>query len=350
MKQYSIQIRIIHVLQFKAVDGAGVCERLHPKLAGSAMSVKTSKQETVGKALLNEGADWREFLRMLVVLFKLRIVALLLLSALGGAFLGAQGRPDVGQLLLLLLTGGMAAAGASALNQYFERSSDVLMSRTRQRPLPSGQIEHPRLVIVTGVLLILLPVAAMAPFNGPLAFWLLAGAVIYVGIYTIWLKPRTLLNIVIGGAAGSAAVMSGGAAVGAWQDPAVIILALMLFLWTPSHFWSLAILYRKDYQRADVPMLPARTTTRQAAWWVFLHTGATALAALALAFTPALGWLYFLPVAGATVDMLWRNIRLIRDPHPRTARGLFLASNVYLTVVLGALIVSSVLQSLWGIG
>lgn len=314
------------------------------------MSVNTREAETVGKSLVSGRARWREFVRMLVVLFKLRIVALLLLSAVGGAFLGAQGRPGLNELLLLLLAGGMAASGASALNQYFERTSDVLMTRTKLRPLPAGQIEHPRLVIAIGVLLILLPVGAIAPFNGPLAFWLLAGAVIYVGVYTIWLKPRTLLNIVIGGAAGSAAVLSGGAAVGAWQDPAVLVLSLIVFLWTPSHFWSLAILYKKDYQQADVPMLPARTTTKQAAWWVLLHTGATGLASLLLALTPALGWIYFVPVAGATIDMLWRNVRLIRDPHPRTARGLFLASNVYLTVVLGAAMVSSLVYGLWGIG
>lgn len=308
------------------------------------MSVDAHEQRSLSRSF----SGWRDFVHMLVVLFKLRIVALLLLSAVGGAFLGAQGVPHLGQLLLLLLTGGMAAAGASALNQYVERRSDVLMTRTRKRPLPAGQIEHPRLVIAVGLVLIILPVLAVAPFNFPLAFWLLAGAFIYVVIYTIWLKPRTLTNIVIGGAAGSAAVMSGGAAVGAWQDPAVIILALMLFLWTPSHFWALAILYRHDYQRAGVPMLPARTTPRQAAWWVFLHTGGTSLAALLLTFSPALGWIYFLPVLGATVDMLWRNVRLIRDPHPRTARGLFIASNIYLTVVLLAAMVSSVVYGIWG--
>lgn len=314
------------------------------------MSVKMQDSNAVSKSLSAERSSWRDFARMLVVLFKLRIVALLLLSAIGGAFLGAQGRPELWQLLLLLLTGGMAASGASALNQYFERRRDELMTRTRRRPLPSGQIEHPRLVISAGIALIVLPVVAVAPFNAALAFWLFAGAVIYVGVYTIWLKPRTLLNIVIGGAAGSAAVLSGGAAVGAWQDPAVIILALLVFLWTPTHFWSLAILYKKDYQRAGVPMLPARISTHQAAWWVLLHTVATGIAALLLTFSPVLGWIYFIPVAGATVDMLWRNIRLLRDPHPRTARGLFMASNIYLTVVLGALMVSSLLHGLWGFG
>ena len=314
------------------------------------MSIKLREQQSLPGPMVSAPAGWREFARMLVVLFKLRIVALLLLAAVGGAFLGAQGWPGLGNLLLLLLAGGMAAAGASALNQYLERGSDLMMHRTKQRPLPTGQIAQPWLVVATGLALIALPVVTLAPFNAALAFWLLCGAVIYVGIYTIWLKPRTLLNIVIGGAAGGAAVMSGGAAAGAWQDPAVITLALLVFLWTPSHFWSLAILYKKDYQRADVPMLPARTSPRDAAWWVFLHTGATSLAALLLVLSPALGWIYFLPVAGATVDMVWRNVRLVRDPSPRLARGLFLASNVYLTVVLLAALVSSAVYGVWGWG
>lgn len=311
------------------------------------MSVNMSNQDALQSDVVRAGQSWRAFVQMLVVLFKLRVVSLLLLAAVGGAFLGARGWPGFGTLLLVLVTGGMAASGASALNQYLERSSDVIMSRTRLRPLPTGAIRHPRLVIAVGLALIYLPTLAVLPFNPALSFYLVLGAFIYVGVYTIWLKPRTLLNIVIGGAAGSAAVMSGGAAAGAAADPAVIVLALLVFLWTPSHFWSLAILYKDDYQKVDVPMLPVHTTLRQAAWWVLLHTAATSLAALLLAFTPGLGWLYFLPVAGATVDLCWRNFKLIADPTSQNARSLFIASNIYLTVVIAALLLSSVLHNLW---
>jgi protoheme IX farnesyltransferase len=167
-----------------------------------------------------------------------------------------------------------------------------------------------------------------------LTTFLLLGAVIYVGVYTLWLKPRTLLNIVIGGAAGSAAVLSGSAAVGAWSDPGAVVLALLVFLWTPSHFWSLAIVYRNDYTQGGVPMLPAQTSPRQAAWWVLVHTGATTLAALMLALHPTLGWVYLVPVAVATVDLLVRNIRLLSDPDGRQALSLFKASNLYLALVL----------------
>lgn len=279
----------------------------------------------------------REWLQLVVVLFKLRVVSLLVLAAIGGAFLGAGGRPGLSQLLLVIITGTMAASGAAALNQYLERHSDYSMSRTRTRPLVSGSISRPGWVIAIGLILIGLPVLAVLPGNAPLAFYLLLGAFIYVGIYTLWLKPRTLLNIVIGGAAGSAAVMSGGAAVGAAQEPAVIVLALLVFLWTPSHFWSLAILYRDDYQKADFPMLPAQMTSGAAGYWVLLHTLATGFAALSLLISPALGWLYFIPVTILTIEMIRRNLALIHTPSPIHARSLFIASNIYLMVILLAI-------------
>jgi protoheme IX farnesyltransferase len=283
---------------------------------------------------------------MLVVLFKLRIVFLLLLAATGGAFLAAGGWPGLGNLLLVWLTGGMAAAGASSLNQYLEREADGTMGRTRRRPLVTGEIARPRWVPVIGILLIIVPSLGVLPFNPALAFFLVLGAVIYVGIYTLWLKPRTLLNIVIGGSAGSAAVLSGSAAAGVWNERSALVLALILFLWTPFHFWSLAILYRDEYQRADVPMLPARTTPRQAALWVLSHTLPTGLAGLLLVIFPTLGWLYFVPVFLATAGLLWRNIKLITDPSPVNARALFLASNIYLLVLLLAICVDTALPAL----
>jgi protoheme IX farnesyltransferase len=286
--------------------------------------------------------NWRETARMLSILFKSRVVSLLLLAAVGGAFLGARGWPGLDILLLVIITGGLAASGAAGMNQYLEKDSDGLMGRTKKRPLVTGDVS-PRGVLIASILMILVPSLLVLPFNPAMTFYLLLGAVIYVGIYTIWLKPRTLLNIVIGGAAGSAAVMSGGAAAGNWQDPAVISLALLVFLWTPSHFWSLAILYRNDYAKAHVPMLPVQTSQKAAAAWVFLHTGAAGLAALLLAVSPALGWLYLIPVVLVTADMLLRNIKLMMKPNPKNARALFISSNIYLMVVLLAVCIGVML-------
>lgn len=301
------------------------------RYAGGAVEVAPANAAlTTGITLV----DRLPSLRTLAVLFKLRIVVLLLFAAVGGAFLAAGGWPGTGRLLLLLVTGGLAAAGASAFNQYLERDTDALMARTRRRPLVSGEIPRPGWVPYVAGLMILGPSLAVLPFNPALTFFLLLGAAIYVGLYTLVLKPRTLLNIVIGGAAGSAAVLSGSAAAGAWNDPGALVLALLVFLWTPSHFWSLAIVYRQDYARGGLPMLPVQTGPRQAAFWVLLHTGATALAALLLAVHPALGWIYLVPIGLATVDMMVRNIRLLHRPGAKHAMSLFKVSNLYLALVL----------------
>ena len=170
-----------------------------------------------------------------------------------------------------------------------------------------------------------------------LALYLLAGAVIYVPIYTIWLKPRTLLNIVIGGAAGSAAVLAGGAAVDVPFDRGVWVLALILFLWTPAHFWSLAVLYRDDYKAAEVPMLPTLVSKRASAWWVFAHTLPMATGTQLLSLIDGLGWIYGISVFLFSADMIRRNIQFIVQPTEQRARTFFISSNIYLMVIFLAI-------------
>jgi protoheme IX farnesyltransferase len=278
--------------------------------------------------------SWASLRKSLVALFKVRVVLLLLLAAVGGAFLAAGGWPGIEALALLVVAGGLVASGASAINQYLERDLDARMERTRKRPLATGSFARPGWVPYVGAALILLPSLAVLPINPALSFFLLLGAAVYIGIYTIWLKPRTPLNIVIGGTAGSVAVLCGSAAVGVWNDPGALLLALLVFLWTPTHFWSLAIAYRDDYARGGFPMLPVQTTPRAAAWWVLLNTCGTALAGMALAARPALGWLYLLPVAVASLGLLILNTRLIVEPSRSRALALFHASNLYLALVL----------------
>jgi protoheme IX farnesyltransferase len=285
-------------------------------------------------------------LSTLVVLFKLRIVVLLLAAAVAGAFLGAGGWPGTNTVVLLLITGGMAAAGASALNQYLEREADARMGRTRERPLVTGVIRRPGWVAVLGTALVVAPTLAVLPTNLALAFFLVGGAVIYIGVYTIWLKPRTSLNIVIGGAAGSFAVLSGGAAAGAWADVGVVALALLVFFWTPIHFWSLALVYREDYERAGVPMLPVTSTARRAAFWSLVHGVATGVTGLALGLHPALGLLFLVPVAIGTVYLVGEGWRLLVRPSSRRAWRVFHASNLYLALILLAICVDAGLRVL----
>ncbi|HSJ58528.1 MAG TPA: heme o synthase [Anaerolineae bacterium] len=273
---------------------------------------------------------WRSLAR----LFKVRVVLLLLVAAVGGAFLASGGWPGAGRLVVLLLAGGSAAGGASAINQYLERDLDARMERTRARPLPAGQWDSGRWVPWLGAVMIVLPALAILPFNPPLTFFLLAGAAIYLYVYTIWLKPRTPLNIVIGGAAGSAAVLSGSAAAGRWDDPAALVLALLVFAWTPTHFWSLAIAYRDDYRRGGFPMLPVHASPRSAASWVLLHASVASLAGILLAAFPILGPLYLVPVILATTALLALGTRLVSAPGRGRALAVFHVSNLYLGLVM----------------
>jgi protoheme IX farnesyltransferase len=260
---------------------------------------------------------------------------LLLFAAVGGAMLGANGRPSLGALILLVITGTLSSAGASALNQYIEQADDAQMQRTRHRPLVNGLYARPKWVAAVSVGLIALSMGiALLAGNPALAVFLGLGAAIYLLVYTIWLKPRTPLNIVIGGAAGSCAVLSGGAAVGHWADPGVLILSMLVFAWTPTHFWSLSLVYRDDYVKTGVPMLPATTTPHRAAMWMLVHAFATGSIALVLGAHHALGWLYIVPVSLATLWLARDSIRLIAHPERRQALAVFKVSNIYLGLVL----------------
>lgn len=284
----------------------------------------------------------REMVALAVKLFKLCIVLLLVTAAIGGAFLGAQGVPSLGALAAIAVTGTLAAGGASAINQYLEQGTDARMPRTRRRPLAAGRIEHPVVVLWIAIAMIVVAVLAALPWKPIMALYLGLGALIYIGIYTVWLKPRSVLNIVIGGAAGSMAVMTGGAAVGAASDPGVIVLALLIFLWTPAHFWALAMFYRDDYALAEVPMLPVHASDVSSARWIFVHAASTGLAAVLLAVHPALGWPYFVPAFAISVAMVAGSARLMRRPERRQAIRLFVLSNLFLLVILTAVVVAAV--------
>lgn len=284
--------------------------------------------------LAAETTDWHMKIKALAGLFKLRIVSLLLISAIGGAMVSAGGWPGGLNLILLVVTGGLSAAGASAINQYLERDRDAQMARTRRRPLPAGIISQPVWVLITGSIMVLLAVILSALYNPALAVSNGLGALIYVGIYTLWLKPRTILNIVIGGAAGSMAVISGGAAAGAWNEPGVITLSLLVFIWTPTHFWSLAMAYRSDYKQAGFPMLPVNTSLRGASRWVAVHTFTTGLVAVLLGFHPVLGLVFLIPILIVTYHFVRLAIQLLRNPTGKMAYNLFKFSNIYLGVVL----------------
>ena len=274
--------------------------------------------------------------QMAIVLFKLRIVSLLLLAAFGGAVLGilTTGQSSLWAWFILTVAGALSAGGASGINQYLERDQDRKMQRTAKRPLAQGQIVRPRIILWLSLSMVISAIALATTVNEATAIFIALGAFIYVAVYTVWLKPHTIVNIVIGGAAGSCAVLAGGAAMGAWSETAVWLLAFLIFAWTPVHFWALALAYRHDYQQAQYPMLPARVPAQTAARWTALHTLLTIFCGLALGTYPAIDWFYLVPIAILSFQLIGKTWQLLRQPEKKPALTLFHFSNIYLAAVL----------------
>jgi protoheme IX farnesyltransferase len=189
--------------------------------------------------------------------FKVRIGIAITLSALAGLAVAPGPLPAAWKIAVLAFAVLLSAASAGAFNHYVERDLDARMARTRDRPFVTGALKpHAGWLWLIGLLLVIAVGAAAWALNLAVALHVFLGAFVYGVVYTVWLKNRTWLNIVVGGLAGSFAVLAGASAVDPGLAPAPVILAVVLFLWTPPHFWSLATALREDYARAGVPMLP----------------------------------------------------------------------------------------------
>ena len=231
----------------------------------------------------------------LVMLTKPRIISLLLVTTVAPMFVA--GRPSLMLVVLVTIGGYLMAGGANAVNMYIDRDIDDRMARTRLRPIPSGRME-PRAVLAFGVMLATAATALFAfMVNVVTAALALAGFYFYVFIYTRWLKRRTPHNIVIGGAAGAFPPLVGWAAVTGHIDLTAIYLFLIIFYWTPPHFWALALLKQHDYGRAGVPMAPLIWGERETMWQMLWYTMILVpLTLLPVAFG-AFGIFYFVSAA-----------------------------------------------------
>ena len=219
------------------------------------------------------------------------------------------------------------------------------MRRTARRPLPSGRIAHPWHVVALGVGLIAMAVAGATWALNPLvALHVFLGAFTYVVIYTVWLKRRSCLNVVIGGLAGSFAVLGGGSLARPELCLPPLIFAAVLFFWSPSHFWSLAIAYKEEYAGARIPMLPAVAGEARTARSILVNTLALLAAAALPVATGLLGVGYALPTALASAYLLARNVQLVRRPaERRVALASFHASNLWLLVLFLAVVLDALL-------
>ena len=283
-------------------------------------------------------------LRGYIALTKPRIISLLVFTALGGMFLGAQGFPDPALVVLVLGGGALAAGGANALNHYMDRDIDGLMGRTSGRPIVSGNIA-PLHAMWFGIALNVVAFAILGAFVNPLSALLtLSATLFYIFVYTKALKRSTPQNIVIGGAAGAIPPMVGWVAVtGEMGLPALYLFAIVFF-WTPPHFWALSLLIKDDYQRAGVPMLPVVAGIRDTKLHIFLYT-LLLLALTAMFFTTrAVGWVYLgvsLALGIGFVAYAWRLMRL---DGIEGAKSTYLYSLAYLALLFLAIMVDSVVR------
>ena len=266
-------------------------------------------------------------------LFKVRIGVAIAFAAAAGLAV-ERGSTSVGSAVTLVLAVLFASAAAGAFNQYVERDIDARMARTQSRPFVTGLLRHgPFWLWVIAALLGASVLAAALSTNWVAAAYVFLGAFTYGVVYTVWLKRRTWWNIVVGGLAGSFAVLAGAAAVSPDPGPEALALAVVLFLWTPPHFWSLAIVCRRDYAAAGVPMLPVVVGEARAARAILASAWLLVLASLVPAlFNLHLAYLAFAAAGGAY--FLSRCHALVRRPGRMPARQAFLASLVQLSAVL----------------
>ena len=276
-----------------------------------------------------------------VTLAKPKIVVLLLITALGGLFLAAQGVPPLGTTLLVLLAGSLGAGGANAINHYLDSDIDARMNRTRQRPLPSHRIPAKH-ALWMGIGLNVVAFGILALWVNLLSALLVLGATLfYTLVYTAWLKRTWTQNIVIGGAAGAVPPVVGWAAITGGLDLPALYLFAIIFFWTPPHFWALSLLLKNDYAKAGIPMLPVVAGEHATAKAILMHSLILVAISLTFVTAQAVGWVYALSATMLGAALLFYVARLLRNQTNRAARQLYLYSLLYLALLFTAVMVDS---------
>ena len=294
------------------------------------MSVPLTGQSTFSR---------RERVAGYVALTKPRIIELLLVTTVPTMFVAERSVPSVWLMVATVVGGTLAAGGANAVNMVIDRDIDGLMERTMHRPLVRG-VMAPRAALTFAVVIEVVAFAWLFTTVNLLSALLAVSATFfYVFVYTLWLKRTTTQNIVIGGAAGAVPVLVGWSAVTNSLDWAPVVLFLVIFFWTPPHFWALAIRYREDYSAASVPMLPAVATLAATARKISLYT--VMLVGTTLVFAPVadMGAVYVAAalILGALFGVLALAVQ--RDPTERAAMRLFSYSITYVTLLFAAMTV-----------
>ena len=277
-----------------------------------------------------------------VNLIKPHVTVLLLGTALAAMAVASNGHLPFVATIATMVGGAMAAGSANAINCYWDRDIDQLMSRTRTRSLPSGRVQETH-ALVFGLTLGVLSVLTYSLFVNLLSATLaLTAIVFYVVIYTMWLKRSTPQNLVIGGAAGAVPVLIGWAAVTNSLSWAAVWMFLIIFFWTPPHFWAVSLVLKNDYARAGVPMLPVVKGERETHRQIVLYTVVLIAVSLGLFAGHYMGWLYLISALTLGVVLIVYALHLARARTLKSARTLFWMSNNYLALLFAAMVLDRI--------
>jgi len=280
-----------------------------------------------------------------VALMKLRVVELLLITTVPTMIVAEEGLPSLWLIIATLLGGTLAAGGANAINMYIDRDIDKLMERTKGRPLVTGVLS-PREALSFAIGIEILAFVWLWFFVNFLSAVLATSACLfYVFIYSLWLKRSSTSNIVIGGAAGAVPVLIGWSSVTNSLDWPPIILFLLIFLWTPPHFWALAIRYREDYSNAKVPMLPVVVGTKVTGYRMVLY--AFQVWAMSLIFVPVadMGLIYLISAISLGVIFTFFSFQVMLKPTRKSAMRLFGFSITYITMLFSLIAVDQLVRT-----
>tara|TARA_B100000212_G_scaffold296353_1_gene239658 strand:- start:477 stop:1340 length:864 start_codon:yes stop_codon:yes gene_type:complete len=284
-----------------------------------------------------------EKFKLLIDLFKVRISLTIMLCAVSGVFVIPNNNLSTLDLFLVAISTFLASAGVSAFNQYFERDLDALMPRTSKRPFVTGELKPNILWVILFLIVIFAGLTVSYLFINPYScLYNFLGALFYGAIYTVWLKRKSIWNIVVGGLAGSFAILAGSAAVNPIIAPEAIILSVILFLWTPPHFWSLAMAIGDDYEKAGIPMLPNTLSNSLTTYIILFHTIILVLVtALLMIYSSSLFYIFAIFIGGGY--FIWTSILLAIKKTKSAAMKNFFGSFVQLGLLLILIIIDGII-------
>lgn len=304
---------------------------------GSLLFYMFNAVETIRKQMTNKLGphSWKNYL----ALCKPRVVALIVFTAVVGMLLAVPGMPPLDNLIYGALGIALAASSAAAINHFIDQKADGEMARTKYRPLPMGELDSVHVLSFAAIIGIASMLILILKVNLLTAFLTFLSLIGYAIIYTVYLKKMTPQNIVIGGAAGAAPPVLGWTAITGQAHPHALLLFLIIFVWTPPHFWALAIARREEYAKADIPMLPVTHGVEFTRLQILLYTILLLITTLLPYLTGMSALIYLLAAVALGIGFIYYAVQMMRKKDNKTAMRTFGYSIVYLMLIFAALLV-----------